>query len=418
MRISQIFLRRGHDDGSAPADSAAGVSPWGDPPRLLTDPATMTPVRDLLMAPPALKPLPTEVAARVRHAVIGVPLIPNTDLNPLHQDSGIGHRDGIGNRDGMDPGDGIPVDPGRGPLDSWVPDSKPLDSSVPHSATWPKPSATRASSSSVPPSQPLWEPARSAPVSGLKLAAVAAGAAMLGAFAATGFGGTGFGGMGFGGTGFGEGGFDWSSAFSDTAFSDTAFSSTPAVDALELQTTVPADDDGSSLRGPVAGPSHHRAEPANRGSVSGTAASAQHAVNAGTSVPDGTASGTGAVRSGSTPSAGGADSIRPNKRHPSGSRLASRHAPANSLREETRLLEGARSKLGREPAAALSLALEHRRRFPRGQLLEQRRMIHLEALLRLGRDAEARTLAQGAGGSLYRTRATALLGRYGLRDEE
>ena len=179
MRISQIFLRRGHDDGSAPADSAAGVSPWGDPPRLLTDPATMTPVRDLLMAPPALKPLPTEVAARVRHAVIGVPLIPNTDLNPLHQDSGIGHRDGIGNRDGMDPGDGIPVDPGRGPLDSWVPDSKPLDSSVPHSATWPKPSATRASSSSVPPSQPLWEPARSAPVSGLKLAAVAAGAAML-----------------------------------------------------------------------------------------------------------------------------------------------------------------------------------------------------------------------------------------------
>src|SRR5690606_40371986 len=118
MRISQIFLRRGHDDGSAPADSAAGVSPWGDPPRLLTDPATMTPVRNLLMAPPALKPLPTEVATRVRHAVIGAPFIHNTDLDPLRQDSGIGHRDGIDHGDGMDHGDGIPVDAGRGPLDS------------------------------------------------------------------------------------------------------------------------------------------------------------------------------------------------------------------------------------------------------------------------------------------------------------
>lgn len=84
----------------------------------------------------------------------------------------------------------------------------------------------------------------------------------------------------------------------------------------------------------------------------------------------------------------------------------------SSLDEETVLLEDARTKLGRDPEAALTLALEHQARFRRGQLLEQRRMIHLEALLRLGRDKEALELAKSIGSSLYQARARALLAKY------
>ncbi len=90
------------------------------------------------------------------------------------------------------------------------------------------------------------------------------------------------------------------------------------------------------------------------------------------------------------------------------------HLASNSLEAETLLLEEARSKLGREPEAALTLAMEHQTRYRRGQLLEQRRMIHLEALLRLGRDEEALALAKTIGNSLYRARAAALLSKYGI----
>jgi hypothetical protein len=86
----------------------------------------------------------------------------------------------------------------------------------------------------------------------------------------------------------------------------------------------------------------------------------------------------------------------------------------SSLEEETLLLEDARTKLGRDPENALTLALEHQSRFRRGQLLEQRRMIHLEALLRLGRDKEALDLAKSIGNSLYQARAQALLAKYGI----
>jgi hypothetical protein len=41
-------------------------------------------------------------------------------------------------------------------------------------------------------------------------------------------------------------------------------------------------------------------------------------------------------------------------------------------------------------------------------------MIHLEALLRLGRDEEALALAKTIGNSLYRARAAALLSKYGI----
>lgn len=86
----------------------------------------------------------------------------------------------------------------------------------------------------------------------------------------------------------------------------------------------------------------------------------------------------------------------------------------SSLEQETLLLEEARTKLGREPESALKLAIEHQSKFRRGQLLEQRRMIHLEALLRLGRDKEALELAKSIGSSLYQARAQALLSKYGI----
>lgn len=99
--------------------------------------------------------------------------------------------------------------------------------------------------------------------------------------------------------------------------------------------------------------------------------------------------------------------------HRRGTRNTPQHA-MSSLEEETLLLEDARSKLARDPESALTLALKHQSQFRRGQLLEQRRMIHLEALLRLGRDKEALELAKSIGSSLYRARAEALLTKYGI----
>ncbi len=54
-------------------------------------------------------------------------------------------------------------------------------------------------------------------------------------------------------------------------------------------------------------------------------------------------------------------------------------------REETRLLDRARSLLRNDAAAALELAREHERRFPRGLLVQEREVIAIDALLRTGR---------------------------------
>jgi hypothetical protein len=85
-----------------------------------------------------------------------------------------------------------------------------------------------------------------------------------------------------------------------------------------------------------------------------------------------------------------------------------------SLAAESALLEQARRETRRAPAVALQFADEHAARFPRGQLASERTLLQVEALHRLGRDAEARLLAgpllQGASGALYRERARQLLG--------
>ena len=97
-------------------------------------------------------------------------------------------------------------------------------------------------------------------------------------------------------------------------------------------------------------------------------------------------------------------------------------APSSSgtLSAESTLLEQARREVRRDPALSLSIAGEHAQRFPRGQLTSERTLIQVEALHRLGRYAEARSLGRGllsgASADLYRERARKLLAGSGPRD--
>jgi hypothetical protein len=60
-----------------------------------------------------------------------------------------------------------------------------------------------------------------------------------------------------------------------------------------------------------------------------------------------------------------------------------------SYESEARLLRGARAVLKSDPSRALALAGEHERRFATGQLVEEREVIAMTALVRLERVAEA-----------------------------
>ena len=87
---------------------------------------------------------------------------------------------------------------------------------------------------------------------------------------------------------------------------------------------------------------------------------------------------------------------------------------SGSLSAEAAMLEQARHELSRAPDVALAIAAEHASRFPRGQLGAERVMIQIEALHRLGREAEAQQLARqvlaGKSAELYRERIERLLG--------
>jgi hypothetical protein len=90
-------------------------------------------------------------------------------------------------------------------------------------------------------------------------------------------------------------------------------------------------------------------------------------------------------------------------------------APAvGTLSAEAALLERARREMHATPGLALSIAAQHGQRFPSGQLASERTLIQVEALHRLGRDAEARKLARGllagSSGGLYAERVRQLLG--------
>ena len=97
---------------------------------------------------------------------------------------------------------------------------------------------------------------------------------------------------------------------------------------------------------------------------------------------------------------------------------SNRATSANSLAAESELLERARSVLRRAPLEALRLAREHAETFPRAQLGSERALIELEALHRLGRDAEAQTLAHALlarnADDLYVERVHRLLGELSL----
>jgi hypothetical protein len=69
--------------------------------------------------------------------------------------------------------------------------------------------------------------------------------------------------------------------------------------------------------------------------------------------------------------------------------------------KEAALLEKARALLPREPARALALTREHRRRFPHGALAEEREVITIEALELLGQKRAAKDEAD-AFGTQYR----------------
>jgi hypothetical protein len=57
--------------------------------------------------------------------------------------------------------------------------------------------------------------------------------------------------------------------------------------------------------------------------------------------------------------------------------------------EELPLLQQARRALGRDPGQALSLVRRHEREFPRGKYVQEREVIRIEALRRLGQSDEA-----------------------------
>lgn len=87
---------------------------------------------------------------------------------------------------------------------------------------------------------------------------------------------------------------------------------------------------------------------------------------------------------------------------------------ASTLSAEVALLERARRQMHAAPAVALAFASKHAAQFPRGQLSSERTLIQIEALLRLGRDAEARrlgsALVSGTSPGLYAERVRQLLG--------
>jgi outer membrane protein assembly factor BamD (BamD/ComL family) len=73
--------------------------------------------------------------------------------------------------------------------------------------------------------------------------------------------------------------------------------------------------------------------------------------------------------------------------------------PAAAGPSEASLLQRAQAALRGDPARALTLTQEHRRRYPHGKLSQEREVIAIEALSRLGRSSEAGKRAEDFGKS-------------------
>jgi hypothetical protein len=79
----------------------------------------------------------------------------------------------------------------------------------------------------------------------------------------------------------------------------------------------------------------------------------------------------------------------PSTANPTSAEPSTARAKRPSGIPEDQLLEQARSALRSDPARALSLARQHQVEFPRGALSQEREVIAIEALRRLGRTDEA-----------------------------
>lgn len=94
-------------------------------------------------------------------------------------------------------------------------------------------------------------------------------------------------------------------------------------------------------------------------------------------------------------------------------RSSKRALPEPGLAEELRALAQIKHDVSAAPRRALAEADAHARRFPHGTLGPERQLLRIEALLRLGREAEAHKLAQhelaAPGGHPYRARIEQLL---------
>jgi hypothetical protein len=65
-------------------------------------------------------------------------------------------------------------------------------------------------------------------------------------------------------------------------------------------------------------------------------------------------------------------------------------APIDELTREAQLIESARRSLATDPTTTLLRVNDHRQAFPNGQLADEREVLAVDALRRLGRTAEAR----------------------------
>lgn len=106
------------------------------------------------------------------------------------------------------------------------------------------------------------------------------------------------------------------------------------------------------------------------------------------------------------------------KRSPAAStgRVAPAAAPSateDALAGEAKLLNQAHAAMATDPRRAHTIASEHAKRYPRGQLAAERNLILVQALVKLGRvreaEARGRALRKSAPSSIYRERLDAIL---------
>jgi hypothetical protein len=93
------------------------------------------------------------------------------------------------------------------------------------------------------------------------------------------------------------------------------------------------------------------------------------------------------------PASASAEEARPSQPAASGAVHAGK-APGKAAPSEAALLEQARAALASDPARALALTRQHQARFPSGVLKQEREVIAIEALRRLG---QSKAAAERAG---------------------